>query len=193
MKWIIRIGMITVGVPSLAIGLLMLARFRPGRGHIRAEVEINRPASQVFRWISHEDLIKQWVGGLSEITPISSAGESGEIGKRFHMTELDREENARTEMEMTVTEYVPSEKLGFQIRSLGGQAEGFVENAEYRLSPVPGGTELTFEIQTDYYGRLPRAFEPMITRAARKKVQRDLGRLKVLVEQGPENTTGKVN
>ncbi len=185
--------MITVGVPSLAIGLLMLARFRPGRGHIRAEVEINRPASQVFRWISHEDLIKQWVGGLSEITPISSAGESGEIGKRFHMTELDREENARTEMEMTVTEYVPSEKLGFQIRSLGGQAEGFVENAEYRLSPVPGGTELTFEIQTDYYGRLPRAFEPMITRAARKKVQRDLGRLKVLVEQGPENTTGKVN
>jgi uncharacterized protein YndB with AHSA1/START domain len=184
-KWIIRIGIITVGIPSLAIGLLMLARFRPGRGQIRAEIEINRPAAEVFRWISRDDLIKQWVGGLSEITPISSAGDSGEIGKRFHMTEFDKEENAQSEMEMTVTEYVASEKLGFQIRSLGGQAEGFVENAEYRLSPAPGGTELIFEIQTDYYGRLPRAFEPLITRAARKKVQRDLERLKSLVEAGP--------
>jgi uncharacterized protein YndB with AHSA1/START domain len=192
-KWIVRIGIITVGIPSLAIGLLMLARFRPGRGHIHAEIEINRPAAQVFRWISHEDLIKQWVGGLSEITPISSAGESGEIGKRFHLTEFDREENARTEMEMTVTEYVPGEKLGFQIRSLGGQGEGFVENAEYQLSPAADGTWLSFEMQAEYYGRLPKASEPMITRATRKKVQRDLGRLKVLVEAEPENTTGNAN
>jgi len=192
-KWIIRIGIITVGIPSLAIGLLMLARFRPGRGHIHAEIEIDRPAAQVFRWISREDLIKQWVGGLSEITPESSAGESGAVGKRFHMTEFDREENARTEMEMTVTEYVPSEKLGFQIRSLGGHAEGFVENAEYRLSPALGGTELIFEIQTDYYGRLPRAFEPMITRAARKKVQRDLQRLKSLVEAEPAEPAAASN
>jgi len=192
-KWIIRIGIITVGIPSLAIGLLMLARFRPGRGHIRAEIEIDRPAAQVFRWISREDLVRQWVGGLSEITPESSSGESGEIGKRFHMTEFDREENARTEMEMTVTEYVPSEKLGFQIRSLGGQGEGFVENADYRLSPALGGTELIFEIQTDYYGRLPRAFEPMITRAARKKVQRDLGKLKAMVEAEPESSAGDAN
>jgi len=171
----------------------MLARFRPGRGHIRAEIEIDRPAAQVFRWISREDLVRQWVGGLSEITPESSSGESGEIGKRFHMTEFDREENARTEMEMTVTEYVPSEKLGFQIRSLGGQGEGFVENADYRLSPALGGTELIFEIQTDYYGRLPRAFEPMITRAARKKVQRDLGKLKAMVEAEPESSAGDAN
>ena len=193
MKWIIRIGIITVGIPSLAIGLLMLARFRPGRGHIRAEIEINRPAAQVFRWISREDLIKQWAGGLSEITPESSATEDGEIGKRFHITELDKEENFRTEMEMTVTEYAPDEKLGFQIRSLEGQGEGFVENAEYRLSPAPGGTELTIEIQTDFYGRLPRAFEPVITRAARKKVQRDLERLKRLVEAEPAEPAAASN
>ncbi len=193
MKWIIHIGIITVGIPSLAIGLLILARFRPGRGHIHAEIEINRPAAQVFRWISREDLIRQWVGGLSEITTISTGSESGEIGKQFHMTEFDREENAHTEMEMTVTEYVPSEKLGFQIRSLGGQAEGFVENAEYRLSPALGGTELIFEIQTDYYGRLPRAFEPMITRAARKKVRSDLERLKSLVEAEPAEPAAGTN
>jgi uncharacterized protein YndB with AHSA1/START domain len=192
-KWIIRIGIITIGIPSLAIGLLMLARFRPGRGHIRAEIEIDRPAAQVFRWISREDLVRRWVGGLSEITPISSAGESGAVGKRFHMTEFDKEENARTEMEMTVTEYMPSEKLGVRIRSLGDLGEGFVENAEYRLSPAVGGTELIFEIQTDYYGRLPRAFEPMITRAARKKVQRDLERLKRLVEAEPAEPAAASN
>ena len=46
----------------------------------------------------------------------------------------------------------------------------------------PGGTALTLEIQTDYYGRLPQAFEPMITDAEREKVQRDLARLKTLAE-----------
>jgi uncharacterized protein YndB with AHSA1/START domain len=192
-KWIIRIGIITVGIPSLAIGLLMLARFRPGRGHIRAEIEINRPAAQVFRWMSREDLIKQWVGGLSEITPESSAGESGEIGKRFRVTEFDKEENARTEMELTVTGYVPGEKLGVQIRSVGNAGEGFVENAEYHLSPVANGTRLRLEVQTDYYGRLPQAFEPMITHAARKKVQRDLDRLKAMVEAEPASAAWNTN
>ena len=193
MKWIVRIGVITVGIPSLAIGLLMLARFRPGRGHIHAEIEINRPAAQVFRWISREDLIRQWVGGLSEITPILAAAAGRENGRRFRMIEFDKEENARIEMEMTITEYVPGEKLGVQIRSVGDPGEGFFENAEYRLSPAPGGTDLTFEIQTDYYGRLPRAFEPMITRAARKKVQRDLLRLKKLLEAEPAEPAAAIN
>ncbi len=190
MKWIIRIGVLTVGIPSLFIGLLMLARFRPNRGHIQAEVEIHRPAAQVFRWISQEELIKQWVGGLSEISLVAPGPNGGGNGTRFHMTELDKEENARIEMEMTVTEYVPSEKLGVQIRSVGDPGEGFIENAEYRLAPTPDGSNLKLEIQTDYYGRLPRAFEPLITRAARKKVQRDLMRLKTLVESKTESTAG---
>lgn len=182
MKWIIRIGFITIGIPSLAIGALMLARFRPGRGHIRAETVINRPQVEVFRWISRADLIQQWEGGLSEVSLISPASNGGGLGERFHLTQFDKEENARTAMEMTVTEYIPSEKFGVQIRTLGNPGEGFIENGEYRLSPAPGGTALTLEIQTDYYGRLPQAFEPMITHAEREKVQRDLARLKTLAE-----------
>lgn len=192
MKWIIRIGAITVGIPSLAIGLLILARFRPGRGHIRAEIEINRPAAQVFRWISREDLIKQWVGGLGEITAISPAAD-GEIGKRFRMIEFDKEENARIEMELTVTEYVPSEKFGVQIRSVGDPGEGFIESAEYRLSPAVGRTDLTFESQTDYYGKVSQTFEPLITPAARKKARRDLVRLKTLVEAEPAEPAAATN
>ena len=163
----------------------MLGRLRPGRGHIHAEIEIYRPASTVYRWITQEDLLYQWVGGLSEMTLISAAPDGGAIGRRFRLVELDKEENARMEMEATVTDFAASERLGLQIRSIGNAAEGFVENAEYRLSPAPGGTELAIEIQTEYYGKLPRAFEPLITRAARKKVQRDLLRLKTLIESGP--------
>lgn len=182
MKWIIRIGIITVGIPSLYIGVLMLARFRPGRGHIHAEIEIHRAPSQVFRWISREDLMQQWVGGMSEISLVAPGPNGGALGERFHLTNFDKEENSRIEMDMTVTEYLPSQRLGMQIRAVGNTGEGFIQNAEYRISPAPDGSELVVQIQTNYYGRLPQAFEPMITRASQQKVQSDLARLKKLVE-----------
>jgi uncharacterized protein YndB with AHSA1/START domain len=181
-KWIIRIGIITVGIPSLAIGLLVLARFRPSHGHVHAEIEIDRPPAEVFRWIVQQDLLRRWVGGLSDVSQISPATDGSEIGKRYHLTAVDKEESTRTEMEMTVTDYVPDQIFGVRIRSLGNPSEGFTENAEYRLTAIPGGTRLTLEIQTEYFGKLPRVLEPLITPAARKKAQRDFTRLKTLVE-----------
>jgi uncharacterized protein YndB with AHSA1/START domain len=182
MKWVIRIGVVVIGLPSLAIGLLVAARFRPEHGHILAQTEIDRPAAQVFPWLSRPDLIQKWVGGLSEITPASPAVEGSEIGRRFHMLEFDKEENARTEMEMTITQFVPNDRLGFRIESLGDPVNGFTETAEYRLTGDGAHTQLTYDIHTGYRGKLPKALEPLITPAARKKVQQDLARLKSMVE-----------
>lgn len=181
-KWVVRVGIVVIGIPSLAIGLLMLGRFRPNRGHIVAEIEIDRPTAQVFPWISQKDLILKWFGGLSEMAEISPGTNGGKIGERFHLTEFDREEDVKLEMEMTVTDFVPNERLGMEIESVGDPDNGFVETAEYWLKGDDGHTQLTCEIRTKYHGRLPEVFEPFITAAARKKVQRDLARLKSLVE-----------
>jgi len=124
----------------------------------------------------------KWVGGLGEVTAMTQAPSGGEIGKRFHMIAIDRDENTRTEMEMTVTELVANQRLGVEIRSVGDPSGGFVESEEYRLSGSGGETHLTMEVQTTYHGRVTEALEPFITSAARKKMQRDLERLKKLVE-----------
>ncbi|MGB8593600.1 MAG: SRPBCC family protein [Candidatus Acidiferrales bacterium] len=182
MKWVVRVGIVVIGIPSLAIGLLMLGRFRPNRGHIVAEIEIDRPTAQVFPWISQKDLILKWFGGLSEMAEISPGTNGGKIGERFHLTEFDREEDVKLEMEMTVTDFVPNERLGMEIESVGDPDNGFVETAEYSLKSDDGHTQLTCEIHTKYHGRLPEVLEPFITAAARKKVERDLARLKSLAE-----------
>jgi uncharacterized protein YndB with AHSA1/START domain len=185
MKWVVRIGIIVIGIPSLAIGLLVAARFRPEHGHVFAETEINRPAAQVFPWITRPDLLQKWVGSLTEMTLDSPAANGGEVGKRYRMAQFDNVDNQTMEMELTVTEYVPNERFGIQSDSLGDPVNGFTETAVYRLTADGTHTHLSFDIHTTYRGKLPRVLEPLVTPAARKKVQQDLARLKTLVEAEP--------
>jgi uncharacterized protein YndB with AHSA1/START domain len=185
MKWIIRIGIVTVGIPSLAIGLLVLARFRPGVGHVSSAIDVNRPAADVFRWISRPELMERWFGGISEITrvaPTDLTRVDERIGDHFRAVETDKDQTTRTDLDMTVTEFVPNERFGLQIEPLGDPATSFTEKAQYRLSEVGGTTHVEFETQTTFHGRLSRSFEPFITSASRTKFQHDLERLKVLVE-----------
>jgi uncharacterized protein YndB with AHSA1/START domain len=188
MKWIVRIGILTVGIPSLAIGLLVLARFRPGRGHVASAIDINRPAVEVFRWISRPELMEQWMGGVSEITRVPTAGDEEHVGDRFRAVEIDKDQTFRTNLEMTVTEFSPNQRFGLEIESLGDPATNFTEKAEYRLSETGGTTHVAFDAQTTFHGKLSQSFEPFITSASRTKFQRDLARLKKLVEA--ESATG---
>ncbi len=188
MKWIIRIGIVTVGIPSLAIGLLVLARFRPGRGHVSSAIDINRPAADVFPWISRPELMEQWMGGVSEITriaPTDVARVDERVGDRFRAVEIDKDQTSRTDLDITVTEFAPNQRFGLQIESLGDPATSFTEKAEYRLSEMGGTTHVDFEAQTTFHDKLSRSFEPFITSASRKKFQHDLERLKALVEAEP--------
>lgn len=185
MKWIVRIGTVVVGIPSLAIGLLVAARFRSDHGHIFVQADIDRPASQVFPWISRPELMQKWVGGMHGMTLISPASDGGEVGKRFRMADIDKTDNVTTEMELTITEFTPNERLGIEIDSVSDPVNGFSEAAEYRLTSEGSRTRLTFDAHTTYRGKLPRALEPLITPAARRKSQQDLARLKLMVEAEP--------
>jgi uncharacterized protein YndB with AHSA1/START domain len=182
MKWIIRIGIVTVGIPSLAIGLLVLARFRPGVGHVSSEIDINRPAPDVFRWISRPELMEQWVGGISEIARIAPAGDAVQVGDRFRAVEIGGDQASPTNLKITVTEIVADRSFGLEIVSSADPATSFTEEAEYRLSEMNGTTHVVFEGHMTFQGKLSQSFEPFITAAAKKKFQHDLDRLKALVE-----------
>ena len=123
------------------------------------------------------------------MTLISPASDGGEVGKRFRLEDVDRTDNATTEMELTITEFTPNERLGFEIDSVSDPVNGFSEAAEYRLTSEGARTRLTFDAHTTYRGKLPRALEPLITPATRRKAQQDLARLKLIVEEAPAAAT----
>ncbi|HVS88285.1 MAG TPA: SRPBCC family protein [Candidatus Acidoferrum sp.] len=189
MKWAARILAGLVAVVVLAVLALLIAGKRPNHGHIVREVAIDRPAAQVFRWITTHDLLKKWIGGLIEPRPESSPAEGSEVGRKFRIVETYKGE--RVDMEMEVMKFERDRDLLIRVASVGDLNNGFVETAEYRLTEADGKTRIRMEAQTDYYGYIPRLFEPLITRDARKKLKQDLNRLKTLVEAEPVMKSGE--
>jgi len=181
MKWILRLLVALVGLVVTVVVVLFLVDLRPSHGKNSATVEINRPAAHVWPYLTNDDLVKKWVSGLVEIQPLTR-GEAG-VGTRFRLALIY--EGQRTEMELTLTSYQPNKRMGFTLKSLGDPSAGFTEQGEYVLVEHDGRTRLTLAGQSQYYGFMPRLFEPLITPAAQKKLEGDLARLKSLVEAEP--------
>jgi uncharacterized protein YndB with AHSA1/START domain len=181
MKWVLRILIAIALLPFLAAAVLWLAGKRPNHGRNAAAVEIKRPAAQVFRYLMDDDLVKRWVGGLTEIKPVALY--PGHVGDRIRMVVVMGDE--RTDMEMLVTNFEANRRIAFTISSVGDSKNGFYEKSQYLLSEKDGQTHLSLSGQSEYYGFLPSLMEPVITWEAQKKLQEDLERLKGLVEAEP--------
>ncbi len=186
MKWVIRILTGLIGLVLLAILMLWVAGMRSNSGHILAEVQIDRPAPQVFRWLTDDDLVKKWISGLVEIKTISIPADGSQVGRRLQIGEVYKGE--RADMEMTVTRLEQNQALSLSIASLGDPSSRFTETGDYTLTEKNGKTLLRFEVRTKYVGFAPRLFEPFITPAATKKLAEDLQRLKQLVEAEPKTS-----
>jgi uncharacterized protein YndB with AHSA1/START domain len=184
MKWVVRILGGLMGLVVVLVAGLWLVGLRPEHGRATAEVEVARPAPEVFRWINDDELLKKWIGGLVELRRISP-GENGEqVGSRFRMSEVYQGE--RVEMEMRVTGYEVNRSIEIEGWSVGDPNNGFRETVKYTLTEQGGRTRLVMDGRANYYGFLPRLFEPLITPQAEKKLHDDLQRLKSLAEAEPE-------
>jgi uncharacterized protein YndB with AHSA1/START domain len=183
MKWIAWILGGLVGLLVLCVAGLWLAGMRPGHGHVVAEIVVDRPAPQVFRWLAEDDRVKKWVGGLTEIRQVSAPASGGEVGKKYRIVEYYN--GQRADMEMEVTKYEKDRALSLLISSVGDPNNAFSETGDYTLSEQNGKTRLRFEVQTKYSGFVLRLLEPMITPKAKEKLQEDFQRMKELVEAEP--------
>ncbi|MGD9900834.1 MAG: hypothetical protein AB7T22_17040, partial [Calditrichaceae bacterium] len=79
MKWILRVS---IGV-LLLIFVAFLIMFiwsggAKGIGYSEVKVQIDRPAGEVFEWITEQDKLKSWIEGFVEETPLN--GDSLKIG-----------------------------------------------------------------------------------------------------------------
>jgi len=181
MKWVWRIlGGIAVLV-ALCVAGLWLAGMRKGHGYNAGSVEINRPAAQVWRYLTDDELTRKWLPSLSEIRHLTP-GVTG-AGEKLRLTE--RYKDQVVEMDMTMTRVEAPRRMEFTLEGLGDPANGFTEQAGYLLEEKDGRTRVTLSGQTEYHGAFVRLMEPLITPAADKKLAEDLLRLKALVEAEP--------
>jgi uncharacterized protein YndB with AHSA1/START domain len=186
MKWLVGILAGLVALVVLCIAGLWLAGLRPGHGHIAEEIVIERPAPEVFRWLTDDDRVKRWIGGLTEIRQISAAADGSEIGTKFRLAEYYN--GQRVDMEMDITKFEKDRALSIFVSSIGDPNNGFTETGDYTLTEQNGKTQLRFEVQTKYSGFVLRLFEPMITPKAKEKLDEDFRRLKELTEAEPKTT-----
>jgi len=184
MKWVLRILGGLVGLCVLAVGGLWLAGMRPGHGKIIAQVVIERPAPQVFLWLTDDERVKKWIGGLTEIRQVSASADSSEVGRKFRLVEYYNGE--RVEMEMDVTKFEKDRALSILVSSVGDPNDGFTETGDYTLSEQDGKTRLRFEVRTKYTGFVLRLMEPLITPKAKEKLEEDFHRMKELAEAEPK-------
>jgi uncharacterized protein YndB with AHSA1/START domain len=181
MKWVKKIAKALALLVVIVVLGLYLYGFRPGGGQNSATVEIHRPAAQVWRYLSDDDLVMKWVSGLKEIRH-KNPGVAG-TGARFEMTvEMDGQ---RTDMVMEITAFDAPKHIGFRLNSAEGVSPAFTETGEYVLTEANGTTQLTLSGSSKYFPFWVQLMEPMITPAAQKKLEGDLARLKSLVEAEP--------
>jgi len=172
-----------IALVVLGTAALWLYGLRAEAGHSAGEVIIDRPPAQVFRWLTNDEKLKKWIGGLSEIRQVAAPPEGGEIGRKFRMTESYQGQGVR--MESVVTKFEQDRAISISVSSVDDPSNGFTETADYTLSDLEGRTRLRLEGKATYIGFVPRLLEPMITPKATEKLAEDLARLKKLAESEP--------
>jgi uncharacterized protein YndB with AHSA1/START domain len=135
-------------------------------------VVVARSPAEVFPYLVEPDLMRRWIGGLIEFTPLD---EEPRIGARSRQKV---EQGGRTwDVESEIVELVPDRRLSARATS-----SAFASTLSYALEPAPEGTRLHGTVETRLRGLAGRLLGGFARRAAERKLVADLERLKRLLE-----------
>jgi uncharacterized protein YndB with AHSA1/START domain len=137
---------------------------------IEFSVDIDRPASEVFAFLTDAEKLPQWQAGAIE------AEWQGERAAGARVREVRKFLGRRMESELEVTAYEPDRRLGLKV--LSGPVPFSVDQ---RLEPRNGGTRLTF-VGEGEPGGFFRLAEPLVARTAERQFKSDYATLKDLLE-----------
>lgn len=135
-------------------------------------VEVDRPPSEVFAYITDADRLPEWQSSAVEV---QWQGEKAE-GSRIH--EVRKFLGRRMETELEVTEYEPDRRFG--LRTISGPVPFSVSQV---LEPTNGGTRLMFVGEGEPGGFFKLA-EPVVARVAERQFKNDFETLKDILEGG---------
>lgn len=178
MNWVSRIAKwVAIAAAIFIVVMTMLSR-RPSAGRNDYTIVIERPAAQVFPWLTEPYRLTRWIDGLESSTPLTGDGavrgaKSREVilvgGNRYTL----------------ITEIVNIKRDTLLSVLITSEPKGFTVNAMYELFPTTTGTRLHYVGQADYDGVFARVMEPLVTPQSQKKVESDMKHLKELIETQP--------
>ncbi len=126
----------------------------------------------MFKYLTEPELVKKWVGGVIDIRPIS--GRRNEVGAK---SEIVVEENgSRLVMEDEVLRSTQNESLTVKLDS-----RMFDVRSVYSLQNTNGSTHLQYKMLATHKG-IFRLMAPFISGQIRDKLNRDVQRLKKVIE-----------
>ena len=137
---------------------------------IEFSVDVNRPPSEVFAYITDADRLPEWQSGAVE------AQWQGEKARGAHIREVRKFLGRRMETELEVTEYEPDRRFG--LRAVSGPVPFSVTQV---LEPRDGGTRLSF-IGEGEPGGFFKLAEPIVARVAERQFKNDFETMKDILE-----------
>jgi uncharacterized protein YndB with AHSA1/START domain len=141
--------------------------------HIEASVRIDRPPADVWDAIADYSFDREWRKGLSEMTPDPPGGP--EVGTRVH--EVVRNSGRDYVADTVVTEAAPGTSYRFEGHGTIGRLAG-----ARRVEPSRDGRSVfTYEIELEPQGAM-RLLRPVLGSVVRSNLEKDLERLKSLLE-----------
>jgi uncharacterized protein YndB with AHSA1/START domain len=138
---------------------------------IQLTVEIARPPSEVFAYISDPAHLSEWQGTaeVEQLTP-------GPVREGTRFREVHEQMGRRIESVTEVTGYDPDTHFAVDITEGPMPIDG-----EWNLEPSAAGTEVHFLASGKLSGPM-RLLSPLVGRAIRRQMRRDHQRLKQLLE-----------
>jgi uncharacterized protein YndB with AHSA1/START domain len=138
----------------------------------KGRVLVRRPLEEVFAFVSDFENEPSWKPGLvHEVERLSPSGRG--VGTRYR--EVLSAGGERVEQTFAVTDYEPNQRIGFVAEASGTRGL-------YEVEPDAEGTRLTFTVRPRRRG-LAKVLEPLRARRARASLQRELERLRELLER----------
>jgi uncharacterized protein YndB with AHSA1/START domain len=179
MRWIlISLGGIA-GLIVLAIVVLFFLSKRPGAGDVAGGIDIDRPASEVWAWVTEPEKEKQWVAWLTAIEP--TGGPPQGLGHEEIWVMDDPNSKTQYRIPGKITRWEPPHVVVRYV-NLPGM---FTAEYTYTLTETNGRTHLDAQVPCDYTHPIWSIFEPLVTPEAKKKFDSDLARMKQLAEAAP--------
>jgi carbon monoxide dehydrogenase subunit G len=133
-------------------------------------IEIDRPPSEVFAYITDTDRVSEWQSGVVE------AQWQGEKVQGSRIREVRKLLGRRMESELEVTKYEPERR--FDLRSVSGP---FPFSVAQVLEPRDGGTRVVLVGEGEPGGFFKLA-ESIVGRVAQRQLKNDFETLKDILE-----------
>ena len=167
----------------LAAVVLWFAALRADRGYFEEEVTINRAAPVIYRWITTDYLLRRWISDVTKLEKIGSVGQAPQANYTYRLDEFIGTHHVS--LTVKVVRAIPNQELELSVSPATESRNNFIDLIKFKLLPSGDYTRVLFSSRTKFDSLSDQIFEPILTYATRNKLQKDLERLKSMIEAEP--------